>query len=253
MPSKYTYPDSEVLRNKFGLQDAQEAHVMETRLAYVRAAELVQNPVQGNYDLKHLICSMSTAGCSRTCTTGPGSSATCRRTRRPPQLVHCLPEHLEEQSRFVFRQLQRDDLLRGMRDEQFNDRLAYHWGELTALHPSLNGNTRSQRVFVDQLTQQAGRSIDWAAVNQNAQAFKTARLRAHAGDHLPLRDQVAQVVRPGGRTTTGVELAGPSVDPKVAEAALSGLAAPGATTTQSGTTTKENPTKPRTRGGQELG
>ncbi|MGW7686087.1 Fic/DOC family protein [Kribbella sp. NPDC054772] len=246
----YVYPNSTVLRNKFGLQDELAAHTMETRLAYVRIAELVQNPVQGDYDLAHLLeinrrafqDMYDWAGKLRDVPTGTTNT----------QLVHCLPEHLEEQSRYVFRMLQRDDLLQGMGDDQFNDRLAYHWGELTALHPSLNGNTRSQRVFVDQLTQQAGRSINWAAVNQNIEAFKMARLHAHAGNHLPLRDQLAQVVRPAGLRTDGTELAGPAVDPKVTQAALSGLAAPTTSSAQSSTATKERTAKPRGRDGQEL-
>ena len=252
MPDKYTYPASEVLRNKFGLEDSVAAHTMETRLAYQRAAELVQNPVQGDFDLKHLLeinrrmlqDMYDWAGKLRDVPTYTTNT----------QLVHCLPEHLEEQSKFVFRNLQRDNLLKGMDDNQFNDRLAYHWGELTALHPSLNGNTRSQRVFVDQLAQQAGRSIDWAAVNQNIEAFKIARLHAHAGNHLPLRDQLAQVVRPAGRQTTGIELAGPAVDPNVTKAALSGLPAPGtATSSQGSTATRERASKPRGRDGQDLG
>lgn len=166
--------------------------------------------------------------------------------------MHCLPEFLEEQSRFVFRKLHQDDLLQGMGDDQFHERLAYHWGEMTVLHPSVNGNTRSQRVLVDQLTQQTGRSIDWAAVNQNIEAFKKARLQAHAGNHLPLRDQLAQVVRPAGLQSTGIELAGPAVDPKVAKAALSGLSAPGATSSQGSTATKDRTSKPRGRDGREL-
>jgi hypothetical protein len=166
--------------------------------------------------------------------------------------MHCRPEFLADQSRLVFRNLQRDNLLRGMDDKQFADRLAYHWGELTALHPSLDGDTRSQRVFVDQLARQAGKSIDWAAVNQNIGAFKTPRLHAHAGNPGPLRDQLIQVVRPAGRETTGVELTGPAVDPAVTKAALSGLAAPGRATPGTATKTTK-PVKTRGRDGQELG
>jgi cell filamentation protein len=259
MPSKYTYPDSEVLRNKFGLQDSVAAHTMETRLAYVRVADLVENPVQGNFNLEHLLeinrrmlqDMYEWAGKLRDVPTYTTTT----------QLVHCLPEHLKDMSASTFRNLHRDNLLQGMDDNQFNDRLAHHWGEMTALHPSLNGNTRSQRVFVDQLAQQAGRSIDWAAVNQNSEAFKTARLIAHAGNHLPLRDQLARVVRSAGRQTSGIELAGPAVDPNVTKAALSGLPVPGAatppqtgsTTAQRTTTTKERTSKPRGPGGQDLG
>jgi len=252
MPHKYTYPNSEVLRNKFGLQDRVAAHTMETRLAYQRVAELVRNPVQGNFDLDHLLeinrrtlqDMYDWAGELRDIPTGTTNTG----------LVHCLPEYLPEQSRFVFRQLARDNHLQDMDDNVFADRLAYHWGELTALHPSLDGNTRSQRVFVDQLTQETGRSIDWAAVNQNISAFKVARLHAHAGNHEPLRDQLAQVIRPQSTTRpTGPELAGPAVDPAVTKAALSGPATPGsAGTGTTATVAKKQGRTGRGREGNEL-
>ncbi|MFG1905255.1 Fic/DOC family protein [Kribbella sp. NPDC048928] len=244
----YTYPNSTVLRNKFGLQDPIQAHTMETRLAYQRVAELAQHPVQGNYDLKHLLeingrtlqDMYDWAGKLRD---APTQTAVVG-------LPHCLPENLQQEADRIFGDLRRDDLLQGKSDAEFTDRLAYHWGELTALHPSLDGNTRSQRVFMDQLTRSTGRSIDWAAVNQNIEAFKYGRLYAHArADHGPLRDQLAKVIRPGVRETGGIELAGPAVDPVVAKAALSGLPSPGSPA--SGTTsvaTKHDAAKDGPRG-----
>jgi fido (protein-threonine AMPylation protein) len=82
MPHKYTYPDSEVLRNKFDLRDPIAAHTMETRLAYQRVAELVQNPVQGTFDLDHLL--EINRGRCRTCTSEPATSGTSRPVRRTP-------------------------------------------------------------------------------------------------------------------------------------------------------------------------
>ncbi|HWD82888.1 MAG TPA: Fic family protein [Kribbella sp.] len=252
MPNKYTYPNSEVLRNKFGLTDSVAAHTMETRLTYIRAAELLRSPVAGKFDERHLLeihrrlfqDMYEWAGRPRDVPTYTTNT----------QLVHCLPEFLKDESDRVFRDLQRDNVLQGMNDNDFNDRLAYHWGELTALHVSLNGNTRSQRVFVDQLTRESGRSIDWAAVNRNIEPFKVARLYAHAGNHVPLREQLNQVVRPTAGTTTGPELAGPAVDPKVTKAALSGLALPGTSSgSASGLGTKDTKWKARGRDGQDLG
>jgi cell filamentation protein len=244
----YTYPDSTILRNKFDLRDPIQAHTMETRLAYQRVAELVQNPVQGNYDLKHLLeingrtlqDMYEWAGKLRD---APTQTAVVG-------LPHCLPENLQQESNRIFRDLQRDDLLQGKTDAEFADRLAYHWGELTALHPSLDGNTRSQRVFMDQLTRSTGRSIDWAAVNQNIEAFKYGRLYAHArADHGPLRDQLAKVIRPAGRETSGAELAGPAVDPAVTRAALSGLPSAGSNGPATSTVaTKHETAKDRDRG-----
>ena len=45
--------------------------------------------------------------------------------------------------------------------EHFTEGLAEHWGDLTSLHPFVDGNCRTQRVFVDQLARGAGWAIDW--------------------------------------------------------------------------------------------
>jgi len=56
----------------------------------------------------------------------------------------------------VFGAIARDDFLRGMDHDTVADRLAYHWGETTALHPFRDGNTRTQRLYFHQLTTEAG-------------------------------------------------------------------------------------------------
>lgn len=224
MPNKYTYPDSEVLRNSFDLRDPIAAHTMETRLAFARVTQLIQNPVQGNFDLDHLLeINRRTlqdmypwAGRLRDIDTGTMTTG----------LVHCRPQFLQAEADRIFGAIKADDYLRGMSDEQFADRLAEHWGELTALHPALDGNTRSQRVFVDQLTRAADRSIDWTAVNQNIEHFKHARLLAHAGQTGPLRDALSSVLRPGADRMDGPAVAGPAVDPAVQRAAMAGVAEP---------------------------
>ncbi len=74
------------------------------------------------------------------------------------------PEFIPAQARTIDEALRRDDYLRGMPRDQFVDRLAYHWGELTALHSMRDGNTRGQSAFVTQLAVAAGYRIDWERV-----------------------------------------------------------------------------------------
>ena len=227
MPNKYTYPDSEVLRNKHNLTDPAQAHIMETRLAFQRVAQLAADPVDGRFDLDHYLeinqrmfqdMGYGWAGKLRDVDTGTTNTG----------LVHCRPQFLQAESDRVFGAIRDDSLLRGMGKDQFCDRLAEHMGELTALHPALNGNTRSQRVFVNDLSHHAGYNIDWQAVNTDIDRFKTARLYAHAGQTGPLRAVLHDVVRSGAgpRELDGATLAGPAVDPLVQRAALAGVAHP---------------------------
>lgn len=55
MPDElYCSPGSNVLKNKMGIQDIQQLHEMERKLNMLRILELLDKPVRGAFDLKHL-------------------------------------------------------------------------------------------------------------------------------------------------------------------------------------------------------
>lgn len=54
MPDKYTYPNSEVLRNKFNVTDQAALANIERAHAAFGLADLRNNPVKGHFDFKHL-------------------------------------------------------------------------------------------------------------------------------------------------------------------------------------------------------
>lgn len=55
MPDElYCYPGSNVLKNKMGIQDIEQLHEIERKLTMLRILELLDKPVRGAFDLKHL-------------------------------------------------------------------------------------------------------------------------------------------------------------------------------------------------------
>ncbi len=50
----YVYPDTAVLRNKAGLKDQQALDAFEADVTALCMLELIDAPVQGNFDLAHL-------------------------------------------------------------------------------------------------------------------------------------------------------------------------------------------------------
>ena len=54
MPHRYTYPGTEVLRNRFEISEPSAVHELETRVAYQRLTERSARPIPGDYDLAHL-------------------------------------------------------------------------------------------------------------------------------------------------------------------------------------------------------
>lgn len=178
-----------VLNNKYGITDPAKLAVVERAAAYQRILQLETQPIPGNFDFDHLkkihqfILQdvYDWAGTLRTRDTGAVGM----------NLPHCRPEHIENQAAFIFRGIAKDNFPQGLPKDRAVDRLAYHWGETTVLHPFRDGNSRTQRVFFDELLKSSGWTIDWQKVH--ASAVQAARYVAMEATHTPLRD----VLTPG--------------------------------------------------------
>lgn len=94
------------------------------------------------------------------------------------------------------RGISKDKFPQGLSKERAVDRLAYHWGETTFRHPFRGGNSRTQRVFFDELLKFSGWTIDWQKVQ--ASAVQAARYVAMEATHTPLRDGLAVGVHRNG-------------------------------------------------------
>jgi cell filamentation protein len=72
-----------------------------------------------------------------------------------------LPRDLDD----VFERLGRENFLRGLDPPTFGLRAAHFYGELDAVHPFREGNSRTLRQFFSDLAVQAGYKIDWSAAS----------------------------------------------------------------------------------------
>lgn len=188
---KYTYPGSGgVLVNHLGIRDAALLDRALNDHASIEWAQLGREPLPERFDVAELQrihlrlfhAVYPFAGQLRDVdaqATGTG-------------IPYSRPEFIPAQARTIDEALRRDDYLRGMPRDQFVDRLAYHWGELTALHPMRDGNTRSQSTFVTQLAASAGYRIDWERVDIDE--LRTVRLHAVASSERPLADYLRYCV-----------------------------------------------------------
>ncbi len=62
------------------------------------------------------------------------------------------------------------DSLRGLNADQFSTRMAKLYGYLDHLHPFKEGNSRTLRAFTEQLAQEAGVNLNWAATNADGRS-----------------------------------------------------------------------------------
>jgi len=158
----YVYPDSEVLRNKADLRDEAALDAFEADVTAVRMVELVNNPIQGNFDLKHL-CAVHRhmfqdvydwAGEIRTVDISRGASRFAN--------FNLIEAYLTGQLEGIAK----ENYLQGLPPEAFVSRLAHYLSEINAAHPFREGNGRVQRLFCAQLAEQAGYFIAFETVDQ---------------------------------------------------------------------------------------
>ena len=64
-------------------------------------------------------------------------------------------------------ELETDNWLTGLRKSTFVERLSFYYSEINALHPFREGNGRTQRAFLRQLSAGAGWRLDWSELSSS--------------------------------------------------------------------------------------
>lgn len=143
----YCYPNTNVLKNKCGIRDADELYSMERELTMARYFSLEKEGVTGDFSLKHL-CSIHEylfqdiydwAGKLRTVDISKGT-------------IFCLVQYIQPQFDALYKELKKEQYLKNITDKQtMSERLAYYLGEINMIHPFREGNGRTQRMYIEQL------------------------------------------------------------------------------------------------------
>jgi cell filamentation protein len=157
---KYCYPGSFVLKNKFDIRNKEKLSEAERRTTGLNILEIMDTPVRGRFDFKHLKSIHRAifqdmyvwAGIPRTVDISKGNP-------------FCLSLHLESYAEGIFEKLKAENFLLGKTPDEMPGRLAYYLSEINVLHPFREGNGRTQRVFIEYLAQYAGFSVDFSQVN----------------------------------------------------------------------------------------
>lgn len=159
--SRYCYPDTSVLKNRFGLRDAVQLKKVEADISAVRQNDLLEHPIAGRFTASHL-CAIHRylfgdvypfAGRFRREDIMKG------RTRF---LAH---QQISEKLKTLLEELHFENLLKNLHAEKFLQRTAYYFAELNYIHPFREGNGRVTREFMRQLFLLNGYEVDWGAVS----------------------------------------------------------------------------------------
>lgn len=158
----YCYPNSNVLVNKLNIRDNEKLYEAERKITAFRLQELIKEPVDGNFDLKHL-CDIhryifqdiyTWAGELRTVDIAKSN-------------LFCKVQYIEEAGKKIFDSLRKDDYLTNLSRDEFIIKIAYYFSEINALHPFREENGRTQREFIRLLALEAGYKLMLSNVTED--------------------------------------------------------------------------------------
>ena len=150
--SIYCYPNSDILKNNFNIRDNSKLEILERKLVLAKLYELRQNKQIGKFDIHHFVSIHKFlfediypfAGLFRT------------ENIAKDYFQFAEWEYIESELTRLLSELKSENFLANLTKEKFAERLAYYWAELNVLHPFREGNGRTTREFLRQLSLKNG-------------------------------------------------------------------------------------------------
>lgn len=162
--SVYCYPDTNVLRNYYGIRDNAQLKQAEEDLTSLRQLELAENPIRGRFTANHL-CRIHRYLFGELY---PFAGHYRRESISKGQTIFELPQNIQPRLKTLLAGLKSENHLRDTPPQSFLPRLAYYLAELNFLHPFREGNGRATREFVRRLLLVNGYTVDWSLVEVHA-------------------------------------------------------------------------------------
>jgi cell filamentation protein len=154
----YCYPESDILINKFDIRDKEALNTVERQITSLKIAQLEANPVEGDFDLKHIKSIHKFIF--------GDIYAWAGQVRKGDFLIKgdsifCRSMYIENMAAEIHSNLKKDNFLHGLEKAEFINKLAYYMGEINALHPFREGNGRTQRLYFKQLCVKVGYDLEF--------------------------------------------------------------------------------------------
>ncbi len=183
------YPGTDVFINLLGVRSQPLLDEVETLIVSVRMAEILKEEYEGTFDFEYL-----KELHHRLFSDIYPYSGTLRDVAVTRKTVFCLPQFIEGTAEEIFSRLRDERYLRKDEFNEFIDNLAYFMAEVHALHPFVDGNTRTMRIFFQQLSHQAGWHINPSETDDSR--LLEADIAALEGDYQPLISLLHLAVEP---------------------------------------------------------
>lgn len=182
----YTYPGTQVLRNKADIRDQADLQRFERGVTAIRIQELREKPVGGDYSLRHLQDIHRQV--FRDVYAWAGEVRTVDLAKGPPgdRTVFTFKEDIPLKAEYIKITIEESRYLRGMDREKFASKMAEIYAAVNELHPFREGNGRTSREYVSQLAKESGHSLDFSRVDR--QVWNEAAKLSARGDLGPIKE-----------------------------------------------------------------
>lgn len=158
--TSYCYQNTNVLKNKLNIHDFEKLQEAERKITMLRISDLIDVPIEGNFDLKHFKeihkyifqDIYDWAGEFRTVDIAKGN-------------MFCKVQFIYIQAEEIFKKINLQSL-ESINYDEFISKIAYYFSEINALHPFREGNGRTQREFIRELALKCGYKIDFSKISK---------------------------------------------------------------------------------------
>ena len=186
---RYCYPKSNVLKNKLDIKDSAVLEEAERRITALNILEILENPVKGCLDFKHL------------CDIHKQIFRDIFEWAGQPQVVNiskgnlfCNCQYIDSYAGELFQKLKGETYLIQTAPNELPGRLAYYLSEINVLHPFREGNGRAQRVFIEYLAGSIGWHVDFSDITDKEMIEASAS--AFALEYKPMVDMFRRILSP---------------------------------------------------------
>ena len=157
----YCYPGTDILVNRLNIQDQKRLQDAERKLTNLRILDLLENPLQGCFDLTHLQAIHRYI--FQDIYTWAGKIRTVDIAKKT---MFCKVQFIQSQADDIFGKLKAEHYLEGSSRKDLSRKLAFYFSEINALHPFREGNGRSQREFIRELALHNGYKLSFAKISE---------------------------------------------------------------------------------------